>query len=55
MSGAIFEIISSVKIFFFTNTLYIGDVSTVEKEMKKTLVETFKKTDEEFLKEATKM
>lgn len=29
-------------------------MSTVEKEMKKTLVETFKKTDEEFLKEATK-
>lgn len=37
--------------FFFT---YIGEVSIVEKEMKKTLVETFKKTDEEFLKEATK-
>lgn len=32
----------------------LGEVSTVEKEMKKTLVETFKKTDEEFLKEATK-
>lgn len=31
-----------------------GEVSIVEKEMKKTLVETFKKTDEEFLKEATK-
>lgn len=38
--------------YFFTN---IGEVSIVEKEMKKTLVETFKKTDEEFLKEATKM
>lgn len=52
MSGAILEIISSVNIFFYK---YIGEVSTVEKEMKKTLVETFKKTDEEFLKEATKM
>ncbi|XP_048777323.1 integrin-linked kinase-associated serine/threonine phosphatase 2C-like [Ostrea edulis] len=32
-----------------------GEVSQVEKEMKKTLVETFKKTDDEFLKEATKI
>jgi hypothetical protein len=30
-------------------------VSQVEKEMKKTLMEAFKKTDDEFLKEATKM
>lgn len=52
MSGRIFEIISCVKWFFFYK--YIGEVSIVEKEMKKTLVETFKKTDEEFLKEATK-
>lgn len=50
-SDEIFESISCLNWFFFT---YIGEVSIVEKEMKKTLVETFKKTDEEFLKEATK-
>lgn len=31
-----------------------GELSQIEKDMKKILVETFKKTDEEFLKEATK-
>ncbi|KAK3105331.1 hypothetical protein FSP39_022830 [Pinctada imbricata] len=31
-----------------------GDILQVQKEMKKILVETFKKTDEEFLKEALK-
>lgn len=51
-SDEIFEIISCLNCFFFFT--YIGEVSIVEKEMKKTLVETFKKTDEEFLKEATK-
>ncbi|XP_062607160.1 integrin-linked kinase-associated serine/threonine phosphatase 2C-like [Saccostrea cucullata] len=32
-----------------------GEVSQVEKDMKKTMVEAFKKTDDEFLKEASKM
>lgn len=35
--------------------IYIGEVFIVEKEMKKILVEIFKKIDEEFLKEVIKM
>lgn len=38
--------------YFFIN---IGEVFIVEKEMKKILVEIFKKIDEEFLKEVIKM
>jgi hypothetical protein len=32
-----------------------GDIQTVEKDIKKILIDSFKKTDEDFLKEATKM
>ncbi|XP_063409827.1 integrin-linked kinase-associated serine/threonine phosphatase 2C-like [Mytilus trossulus] len=31
-----------------------GDVTTIEKDIKKILIETFKKTDDDFLKQATK-
>lgn len=31
-----------------------GDIQTVEKDIKKILIESFRKTDEDFLKEATK-
>lgn len=31
-----------------------GDIQTVEKDIKKILIDSFKKTDEDFLKEATK-
>ena len=38
-----------------TFLLLTGDVDNVTKELKKTFIDTFKKTDEEFLKEATKL
>lgn len=34
--------------------IYEGDVSVVEKELKKAIIESFRKTDDEFLKEAKK-
>ncbi|XP_076358042.1 integrin-linked kinase-associated serine/threonine phosphatase 2C-like isoform X3 [Tachypleus tridentatus] len=39
---------------YLTAKLPKGDLTQVEKEIKRCLIETFKKTDEEFLKEASK-
>ncbi|VDI55042.1 integrin-linked kinase-associated serine/threonine phosphatase 2C [Mytilus galloprovincialis] len=36
------------------NSRSVGDVITIEKDIKKILIETFKKTDDDFLKQATK-
>ena len=33
---------------------FSGDISQVEKDIRKSFIEAFKKTDDDFLKEATK-
>lgn len=39
---------------YLLNQIIAGDVKKVENEIKRTFIETYKKTDDEFLKEATK-
>ena len=40
--------------YFCVLSIFSGDVKQVEKEIKKIFIEAFKKTDEDFLKEAAR-
>ena len=41
-------------LIFLCPSLRLGPLSQIEKEIKRTMAEVFKKTDEEFLKQAAK-